>query len=105
MPYQITDVHGVTRLMPDHSMMIEIVDEMYREQTEAFRDVILAHQSGYSISLHPNGCAVLDYAEEEEYYTLTDLTREDQLMLWIQLAGNNIESIRKLGWKNDDASL
>jgi hypothetical protein len=105
MSYQITDVHGVTRLMPDHSMMIRIVDEMYNEHTEPFRDVILSHQNGYSISLHPNGCAVLDYAQEEQYYTLTDLTREDQLMLWIQLAANNIKSIKKLDWKSDEASL
>ena len=103
MAYQITDIHGVTRLMPDHGMMVRIVDEMYRHPNKVFRDVIMSHNNGYSISLHPNGCAVLDHAGEDSYYTLTDLSREEQLMLWIQLAGNNIASIKKLDWTSDDS--
>lgn len=103
MSYQITDISGITRLMPDHSKMVEIVDEMYREEDhEPFQDVIMSHNSGTSISLHPNGCAVLDSSNNEKYYTLTTLDKEDQLMLWIQLAAGNIRAIRQLDWKSEN---
>jgi hypothetical protein len=99
MAYQTTDVHGITRLMPDHECMVRMVHELYSNQKDDFADVVLTHRSGIAISLHANGCAVLEQPHEEEDKMLRDLSRDEQLTLWIQLAAGNLARIQALEWE------
>ena len=99
MSYQITDLNGITSLLPDHQRMVEIVKELHAETGNRFGEVTLTHDSGVSISLYSNGSAVMDTPDAENYSLLDDLSQDDQLMLWVQLAAGNVASLNKLDWK------
>ena len=99
MSYQVTDIHGVTRLMPEHRQMVKVLNELYADKEESFSDVILTHRNGHAISLHANGCAVWETPGSEEMRILKDLKREEQLTLWIQLAAGRMKTIESLGWE------
>jgi hypothetical protein len=101
MSYQVSDVNGVTRLRPDHADMVKLVQALYREPPDALAEVTLTHASGVAITLYPNGTAVMDEADSETYSVLGDLTIEEQLMLWLQLASGNLRSLRKLEWQHE----
>jgi hypothetical protein len=105
MSYQVTDVHGVTRLRPDHADMVRMVKALYRQPPDTFAEVTLTHACGVAITLHPNGSAVMDEADTDTYDVLTDLTMDEQLMLWLQLALGNVSSLRKLEWRQEGSSL
>ncbi len=98
MSYQATDIHGTTRLRPDHAQMVRIVNELYAEPPDVFEEVTMTHSSGTSISLYANGTAVLDEPEQTHYALLKDLSRSEQLTLWLQIAAGNLRAIRRLDW-------
>jgi len=99
MSYQVTDQNGITTLRPDHKKMVFVVQQMYRANEEDFVEVTLTHASGVAVSLYPNGTAVLDTPDSNTYSILEDLTMNEQLMLWVQLAAGNIDSLNKLDWQ------
>lgn len=85
--------------------MTQIVDEMYaQENEEVFQDVMLTDRSGNSISLFPNGHAIMDLSGSNEELSLSKLDREDQMMLWIQLAAGNLDALKKLDWNQEATS-
>ncbi|MCG8528288.1 MAG: hypothetical protein MI748_18045 [Opitutales bacterium] len=103
MSYQLTDSNGVVRLNPDHKVMTQTLSELYNdERKEVFDDVILTHDSGASISLQSNGCAVFETHESETRKILKELSRDDQLALWIQLAAGRLKALEQLEWEIED---
>jgi hypothetical protein len=99
MTYQVTDTQGVTYLRPSHAMMVAVVDQMYRENEEVFGDVIMTASNGVAIALHPNGSATLELPENSAVRILKNLGKDEQLTLWVQLAGGHSQSIMKLEWE------
>ena len=99
MSYQITDLSGITSLLPSHQRMVEIVKELHTGTDHRFGEVTLTHDSGVAISLYSNGSAVMDTPDAENYCLLESLSQNDQLMLWVQLAAGNVASLNKLDWK------
>lgn len=102
MSYQITDHQGVTQLLPDHSQMVDVIDTMYREMDDdaPFNEVIMSHESGYSICLYPNGNATLEQSGQEGMMILKSLSRDDQIMLWLQLSRGNSKGLLALDWED-----
>jgi hypothetical protein len=100
MAYQVTDLYGVTRLMPDHRTMVEVLDTLYREaQHEDLADVVLTHRSGHAICLYANGTAVMEKEDDPTLLLMHDLSREEQLTLWIQLAAGRVANLLKMDWE------
>ncbi len=101
MSYQTTDHQGVTQLLPDHSQMVEVIDSMYsdNDEDEPFNEVIMSHDSGYSICLYPNGNATLEQSGQEKILILKSLSRDDQIMLWLQLSRGNTKGLLALDWE------
>jgi hypothetical protein len=104
MSYQVTDVQGVTRLRPGHADMVKVAKALYQQPPDTFAEVTLTHASGVAITLYPNGTAVMDEADTATYAVLDDLSIDDQLMLWLQLASGHVQSLRKLEWRQEGHS-
>lgn len=82
--------------------MVSIVNELYSDSADEYLEVTLTHSSGVAITLGSNGSAVMDTPDCVSYFLMTDLTFNEQMTLWVQLAGGNVESIKKLDWQSSD---
>jgi len=104
--YHSTDIDGVTEINPDLHTLRAIIDSLQDADLEEFDhpDVALVDDnSGWSISLYPNGTATLENLEDEDESPRyrKGLSPEAGLELWMMLADGEIETLLAMRWERN----
>lgn len=101
-----TDIDGVTQINPDIDQLRDLIDSLSDPETEDYDhpDIALVHDdSGWSISLYPNGTATLENLEDadESPRYRKGLSPERALDLWLMLADGEIDNLLSMPWERD----
>lgn len=101
--YHTTDADGISMLNPDTEALrtlLASLDEPAADEME-HPDVSLVHDpSSWSISVFPSGIVTLEQLDSNETAPLylRDVSREEALQLWLELARGEIERVRSRDW-------
>jgi len=104
--YHSTDIDGVTIINPDIDQLRELIESLSEDEIDDYDhpDVALVDDdSGWSISLYPNGTATLENLEDADQSPRyrKGLRPEAALELWLMLADGELNSLLSMPWERD----
>lgn len=101
--YHSTDMDGVSELNPDRTTLRRILQSLDAPGAADadHPDVSLVHDaSGWSLSVFPSGVVTFENLDDEDGAPLhlQQVSRNQALQLWEQLARGDIEDLRAQPW-------
>ena len=106
--YHTTDVDGVSILNPNIEAMRELLATLDSPDanTEELPDVSLVHDpSGWAILAYPSGIVTFENLDDGDIAPrfMRDVSRDECLQLWQQLARGKINALKQLPWETQKA--
>lgn len=99
--FHLTDSQGISYITPSAELRASVLDEL-EGADEPLSDVVLIHDSGWSLTVQPGGIVVWErYGDSDEVAPcfLRGLNRLEILKLWDWLAQGRLKELQALPWQ------
>src|SRR3982751_2087684 len=98
MAHHLTTQFGAMESNPSPERMAEVLDNIDPDDEEHV-DVSLSHESEWCMSVFTSGLVVFENLEEGEPMHMRDISRQQTLEMWQQLARGEIDALLSLPWQ------
>ncbi len=108
MAYHTTDPYGITEINPSADMMKVVLESLEEADEADHPDASLIHDSGWMLTVYPNGTVTWENVNEEEPLDegplhMTGCDRERILALWIKLSRGHVNAIAREPWQRAES--
>lgn len=99
MVFSVTHVSGAMDSCPTLASLVDLLDELGNADTE-HPDVAVGHESGWTLSVYPNGLVVLEDVESDsEPMHRAGVSKEEALGICLLVALGRLDRVRSLQWE------
>jgi len=98
MSYHTTDGEGLTEIEPPRARLADLLDAL--DDEDAFPEVTLSHDSGWSLTAFASGVLVLEHLDRTGgERVLREVPRGRVLKLWLALARGDLAAVQREPWE------